>query len=321
MPTSFADEDAGAHDDPLDHSDYGNYVSAEEEVQDMPSDSDVSNDDDEDDEEDRYDPYADDEQDNRAVFCSPKRNRRIALPFRSCSALFLLEESKSKSYHHHHEDEENEFHDAYYSEGELLGSLAGKRKRPRRISMLKNRIATSYSNLNLAPLSFSTDVIKYTDEELLMEDGDLPTHASDLRPRVVTATATAAATVLNESTSEKEPVVQCRSFHVITTAALPWMTGTAVNPLLRAAYLNKMNRTAVEQALGETSTKRVFDMMGTVTIVVPWLIDEEDQLLLYGDNCFFNTPHDQEVYIRDWVRNSADLPLEADMNTKGIQIS
>lgn len=79
---------------------------------------------------------------------------------------------------------------------------------------------------------------------------------------------------------------------IVTTAALPWMTGTAVNPLLRAAYM----------------TTGRSEVGGSVTIMLPWLERRHDQEQVYGSNSVFDSPEQQEIFIRQWLRDSAKLP-------------
>jgi len=82
-----------------------------------------------------------------------------------------------------------------------------------------------------------------------------------------------------------------KNIWIVTTAALPWMTGTAVNPLLRAAYL---------------STGRKAEG-GSVTLMLPWVEREADQERIYGKTKMFESPEIQEEFIRGWLRDAANM--------------
>ncbi len=96
-----------------------------------------------------------------------------------------------------------------------------------------------------------------------------------------------------------------RHVHIVTTASLPWFTGTAVNPLLRAAYLHRRLHQINADANMKT-TKSSY-----VTLVIPWLELPEDQEQVYH-NQVFESPAEQEAYVRDWLRNQAGMSDAAD---------
>jgi hypothetical protein len=105
-------------------------------------------------------------------------------------------------------------------------------------------------------------------------------------------------------TPQSDLTIPERYIHIVTTAALPWFTGTSINPLLRAAYLHRKTQ--------EYSSKEPW-----VTLVVPWLELSQDQEILY--NRVFSSQQEQEEYIRAWLREDGNLEDVADPDT-GLQL-
>jgi len=85
-----------------------------------------------------------------------------------------------------------------------------------------------------------------------------------------------------------------RTFTIVTTAALPWMTGTSVNPLLRAAYL------AAKRS--KSTKKEEEDVKRKVALVVPWL-PKCDQRQVFPKRQSFNHPEEQAEAMMEWVTN------------------
>lgn len=71
-----------------------------------------------------------------------------------------------------------------------------------------------------------------------------------------------------------------RHICIVTTAALPWRTGTAVNPLLRALFLSRQGR--------------------PVTLLIPWLPSAAERTRLYGTEHSFTTSDEQTAWIRNY---------------------
>ena len=100
-------------------------------------------------------------------------------------------------------------------------------------------------------------------------------------------------TALSLVTPRTDLTAPGRLVTVVTTAALPWRTGTSVNPTLRA---------------GTLAHKGI-----QTTLLLPWL-DPAAQPYVFPEGITFRTPDEQAKYVRSWLADCAGI------DAQGLQI-
>jgi len=84
-----------------------------------------------------------------------------------------------------------------------------------------------------------------------------------------------------------------KDVYIVTTACLPWMTGTAVNPLMRASHLARVRANST----------------GCCTLAVPFISDLAVQRKLFK-NVTFTTKQEQGDFVRSWLNSSNEYAGE-----------
>ena len=89
-----------------------------------------------------------------------------------------------------------------------------------------------------------------------------------------------------------------RHIWIVTTAALPWRTGTSINPFLRALHLVRHQRSHI------CNDKDDIVNIGKVTLVIPWIEDIRVARKLYGDVITEDGDGGREQQLA-WIRDYA----------------
>ena len=103
--------------------------------------------------------------------------------------------------------------------------------------------------------------------------------------------------VVDKPTKDSDLSDTSRSIHIVTTASLPWLTGTAVNPLLRALYFQRSRTNSAK-----------------VTLVIPWVVKLEERQEIYPGNPFSDGKagrKEQEACVRKWIEEKAGMVEES----------